>query len=369
MKTAPYPPGLLTLAVAHQHLQLDRRFGVCREELLTYIDRCGRPSSAKRRDNGYAVPDWNGGASSSTRKVFKFLLRMFKVSENCRFINFGKRAVSRDGFVRIYREEMQNMLGLGSTAVGIALRRLEALNIISRQHMHDEDGHKHTFFRLNPEAIYKALDALRGFRLTGKEGKTRDAQAEPSPAVPGTKTEGPQSNPAPVLETEDETAKNTAEKPAFSAPEPLTDLRRVFSLPGSGFSGVAGLAAEGHPGPPDVTPGVVVDGAVLDVPDAPCHQDGERERAAAAPAGVFSPKKGTPATSEPEGGGTTFFSRVSRKLRASRLGADGSFFTAWMNTKPKPIAPAPVPPLPGTPLPAMARNRIFQPPNIFAAAQ
>lgn len=170
MNTTEYPPALADLARTIRSLQDDRRFVICREELLTYIDRHKRRASAEPADDRYACTTWNGGAAASTRKAFKFLLRIFKVNHEGQFINFRKRPVDADGFVRIFREEIQTAAGLGSTAVGQALARLEALKIITRKYRYDDaTGHRQAWFRLNPSAIYNSLNALMSFRLAREE--------------------------------------------------------------------------------------------------------------------------------------------------------------------------------------------------------
>lgn len=293
-----YPPGLLALAHAHRRLLNDQRLGVCREDLLTYIDRHKRRSSAEAADNRYACTTWNGGAASSTRKVFKFLMKLFKVGNDDRFVNFGKRPADREGFVRIFRDEIKNATGLGNTAITRALARLTALNIVSRTHTRSrKNGHRHAWIRFNPSGICDALDALPRFRVCRDEVRMGRVRVARTVAENGEVSQAPKVALTELENREDVSKKNQPAVPLFSSP-PMSDLGQDFSHAGSGVSGVAGLGVVAG-----MLPGTDV---AMKGPDAPCHQQEGEKTSPAAPAEVFQPQEGTPA-SQPA-------SRVSQQM-------------------------------------------------------
>ena len=277
MNIAPYPPGLAALATAHYHLQADRRLGICREDLLTYIDRHRRRASAEPEFNRYACTTWNGGPANSTRLVFKFLMKLFKVNEEGKFMNIRKRPIDRAGFVRIFREEIQKATRLGSTAVGSALRRLEELDIITRKHQRNEaNGHRHTWFRFNPEVIYKILGTLPGFHIAREEVRRRRVAVEQT-------AEPVKSEVVEVVDDHADKPKSAAQTASFSSSGPLTEVRQVCSHPGSGGAGVEEQSVE------------PVAGVVVEVPATPVTRTGNKKTTPAAPAEVFQLQEGTPA--------------------------------------------------------------------------
>lgn len=282
MTTTEYPPGLLALGIEMRSLQADNRFWFCREDLLTYIDRRKRRTGT----NSGGCSTWNGGPASSTRKVFKFLLKLFKVNDAAKFVNIRQRTIDPEGFVRVFRAEIQNTVNLGHTAVGVALRRLEEAGIISRKHGTDENGHQITWLRINPTGIYTALRNLTRFRQASEDMRGAEILIEPVVADPYVEL-------VEVDYYEPESSKITQQNRAVCSDEPLPDLRHIISHAGAGDSGVAGPV----PGVDvtGVTPGVDV--VVMQGPDAPGDQQRESEIASAAPAGVLQPGEGNPATS------------------------------------------------------------------------
>lgn len=276
MSIESYPPGLAALAIAHYQLQADRRLGICREDLLNYIDRHRRRASPEPEFNRYACTTWNGGAANSTRKVFKFLMRLFRVNPEGKFTNLRKRQIDEAGFVKLFREEIQKATGLGSTAVGTALSRLSELGIVTRKHTRSEvAGHRHAWFRFNPDAIYKVLGMLPGFHVAREEVRAKRQVAVERTAEP-VKTEV-----VGEVENHEDKPKNTASSSTFSSSGPLTEVRQVCSHPGSGGAGVEGQSENREPG-------AVV---VMEGPATPGTRTGNKKATAAPPAEVFQPPK------------------------------------------------------------------------------
>lgn len=278
MQTAPYPARGANLATAHHRLQSDRRLGVCREDLLIYIDRHKRRASPEPEFNRYACTTWNGGAANSTRLVFKFLMRLFKTNEEGKFVNMRRRKMDGEGFVLIFRAEIQTATGLKSTAVGTALRRMEELEIITRKHeINEVTGHRRTWFRFNAETIYNLLSRLPGFHVAREEVRKRSTTVDRTIEQPEVE----------VVETVQDcpsSSKKTPQTTAIASPGPLTEVRQICSHPGSGVAGTEKQSGE---------PGAKV--VAIEGPAAPVTSVGNKKNTPAAPAEVFLLQEQSPA--------------------------------------------------------------------------
>lgn len=280
-KTARYLSQVATLGLANYKLQSDRRLGIRREELLAYIDRHKRRASPEPEFNRYACTTWNGGASSSTRLVFRFLMRLFKANDEGKFVNVRKRPMDEDGFVRIFRAEIQTATRLKSTAVGTALRRMEELEIITRKHERNEaNGHRRAWFRLNPDAIYKLLNLLPGFHVAREEVRKRSVAVDREKEPVTTEI-------VEVVQDRPDAKKKAPQNSSFSSPGPATEVRQVCYIPGSGVAGVAGQSGE---------PGAEV--VEMAGPAAPVTSVRNKKNAPAAPEEVFQPGEGNRAASK-----------------------------------------------------------------------
>jgi len=363
MLTTEYPDGRRALAAAMLSLQADNRVGLCREDLLTYIDR----RKHRTGDDRDGCSTWNGGAASSTRKVLKFLLRLFRVNNAAEFVNIRQRTIDSEGFVRIFRAEIQNAVKLGHTAVGVALQRLEEAGIISRKHGTDEAGYQMAWFRLEPRGIYTVLQNLTRFRQAREDMRAAEILIDTVVADPSVEL-------VEVDHDEEDKSKDTRQNRAVFSEEPMPEVRQIISHAGAGVSGVAGsvpsVASTG------VTPGVA--DVVMKMPDAPDDQQEGLKNSPAAPAEVLQPEEGKPAPGglSPERqqqiqqmdaaarrsglklapcaleGGAPFLIPVGMQISYPRLNKDGSVFKP---SQPHYLSARPEPPAEPPPLPAVAK--------------
>jgi|GEM_PF-2691808 len=221
---------------ALQRVQHDKRVTAFREDLLDYIDRHGRGAEhapAGTRDAS-RLSAWNGGASITTRRLFKFFLRQFKVNEAGEFEHLGQGMIDRDGYVRIYRNEMRRKLELGNSALTKALSRLEAVGIVQRKHEYNtRTGYRQAWFRLNPDGIYRALSAIPAFRFHRRDLNVTRVRATKNQKRP------PQPN---VVEPV-EKPNNPEATPFLSLPEPVSQSGQINVH--TGPAQMAGLSAAG----------------------------------------------------------------------------------------------------------------------------
>lgn len=255
--TAPALIVSRSFITALRRVQHDKRIAVFREDLLDYIDRHGRGAEHAPADTKDArrLSAWRGGASITTRKLFKFFLRLFKVNEVGEFIHLGQSMIDPDGYVRIYRNEMHRKLELGNSALTKALSRLEALGIVQRKHEYNKDtGFRQAWFRLNPDGIYRALVAIPAFRLHRRDLKviqvrvTKNQKRPPQPDVveSGENSNNPEATTSFSLP---EPVPQSGQKMGYTGPAQMAGLSAAGSLAGCAADSVAALSpTSGSPG-------------------------------------------------------------------------------------------------------------------------
>lgn len=216
--------------ISLRNLQTDFRARCCTEQacelidMLTRVTPSTRPEPTPHPSGDLALSRWGGGASRSTRKLLKFLRKLFAVTEKLELPAARRLPISRDGYFKIFRAEIMAHTGLNKDALTRALSRFEKLGLVSRHHERQENGHQHLWLRFNPDAMFKLLNRLTDFRGMKRATKTLLVK---------------------VVEYYNENEKKPEQNQPFLIAPPMRDLAHVSSIGGGVdpcVGGVGGLA-------------------------------------------------------------------------------------------------------------------------------